>query len=435
MDVRPNSEQHDFHLFIGISHCRVLCDLLIEDVSMRSTITCLIFGAGIAGCFPQLPLDPPTENLDATSDDDVFDGSADDDSDEVDDEPMVDLSIQGVVPFDGSNAGGLEVVVTGGPFEVDVKVWFGEADGSLQLGEVVGVSENALQVIVPESTGFEGLVDVVITSGEQEAVLEESFRYWADASDEAILLASWSHIDVANVDHWSNAPEGLVMADALFIEPQDIYYSDLMSAGLDSCAFVSTGVDLVAGPNQFEMIGEGEAVDMVIDEDDLQYSYFDEIEGMAYSPVALDLVIDEEGEYPAFQMDESLVSPSALSVLAPAIADASIPSMSMDDAEIRWADTDGDFVYIGMVDLDSGSDESVACVAANDGDFTIPENVLGDFHYTWDWSEMIYVANVQIVVISYNEMGSVVEFNNGEVRTQGGYGLIGAVNLETEWTL
>jgi len=88
-----------------------------------------------------------------------------------------------------------------------------------------------------------------------------------------------------------------------------------------------------------------------------------------------------------------------------------------------------------MVDLDSGSDESVACVADNDGHFTIPENVLGDFHYTWDWSEMIYVANVQIVVISYNEMGSVVEFNNGEVRTQGGYGLIGAVNLETEWSL
>lgn len=139
---------------------------------------------------------------------------------EVDD--PIDLVVESISPSFGTNAGGYEVVITGGPFDSFDKpvVTFGG-----NSAEVVSFDETSITVVVP-AVGVSGDVNVAVAARGKFTIASQGFHYWEDGKGKTGLFGVFETFDLVNegVD-WAFPEFEDVEGDeahaalAVFIEP------------------------------------------------------------------------------------------------------------------------------------------------------------------------------------------------------------------------
>ena len=91
------------------------------------------------------------------------------------------LHITEVYPSSGPTSGGTDIVILGTGFQVpDLQVFV----GGLELTEIV-VTPNSLRGLTP--AGELGPVDILVQSGDEQAILEDGFSYYADLFIDQVL--------------------------------------------------------------------------------------------------------------------------------------------------------------------------------------------------------------------------------------------------------
>ena len=82
--------------------------------------------------------------------------------------------------------------------------------------------------------------------------------------------------------------------------------------------------------------------------------------------------------------------------------------------------------------FDGESDDALVCSTENSGAFTVPMEEFESFTPTeYEWWGRAYL--VQIAVIAYRDTAVPVDFNNGELRGQGGIGYATWARVEVPW--
>ena len=112
---------------------------------------------------------------------------------------------------------------------------------------------------------------------------------------------------------------------------------------------------------------------------------------------------------------------------APSLTASSPETVSGDPLTVTWTSTGAAFTRIYL--YDQNGDATADCLAEDDGSFTLPSSALDDFAWYRSYLEWGDIAEVVLIVISYEDTASTVPFDNGEVRTVAGYGQYGPARL------
>lgn len=139
-----------------------------------------------------------------------------------------DLSITAVDPPWGSNAGGQDVTVLGGPFDTSAQV---ELGGVAAL--VVGVAPDQLTVRLP-ATAAEGIVDVSVTTDDASGTLTNAFYFFPDGTGKAGMVGSFEWYEYLG-GYWTGSTTGFGYAWAMLVEPIDVHLWDFYAPTDNGC--------------------------------------------------------------------------------------------------------------------------------------------------------------------------------------------------------
>lgn len=379
--------------------------------------------AADGNCYP-LALDDTGEtegdaDADADADTDA-DGDGDSDTDSDTDTDVGGPDIDAIDPAFGTNGGGLEVTITGGPFDSSSTVKFGSAAGT-----VTNRGTSLLTVRTP-TTGVTGAVDVTVSNSDGETVDKGAFTFFEDATGLASLLGVVEWYAYTG-GYWSGSDPGFGSAWVRMIEPADAYYWDFYANGDDACASNFTSslslsvYDL--GVTQIGLSSSSTGMKLAWDSTYLWWST---------EPTAAQFKSDDNWDvdrisasgWPEFEVSLAARTPGTFSITAPALSGSSLPSLAKGDLNLRWSGASGDRMLLYMVLTDDGDWssilEEVSCVALNDGSFSVPTSTFK----SWRSNEVLYIMMGNTVGAG----AGTVPLNNGDSRIAGAYWLIGAAS-------
>jgi hypothetical protein len=321
--------------------------------------------------------------------------------------------VERVEPAYGTDLGGAEVALIGGPFDDDTEVWFGDVQA-----EIVSVDDDELVVLTPELAV--GRVDVVVERDGAEAVLEEGFRVWEDASGLVGLTGTVAIVDLVG-DYWAPTASDLAYASFALVEPVPYETWQEYTTAFNSCTLdhVAPQLQLLdAGPAS--LVGGSVEIDLE-DADGWMEAEADVQPGEGYDLVAAESTSDTE----AFTLDGLVRVPDGLQITGPNL-DSTAPMAVPRQFDLRWdASQPGDYVAIVMEkavynpNTDSYVlEETLSCAVSDSGVFTIPGSMWAD----WSRDETIFVRVGRI-----RESNVVLPHNQAEVAVTGAFWVSGAV--------
>ena len=168
----------------------------------------------------------------------------------------------------------------------------------------------------------------------------------------------------------------------------------------------------------------GSSTTLTWDSSALRYAYdgLSSAQFQANSNYDLDTI--ESTDFVPIEVSRLAKTPAAFSITSPSMTGASLARVSRSSFNITWSGSGGDAVIImAQMYNSAGSaiDQSVYCVANDDGNFTIPSSA---------WSGFSSGRYIQVMVQRMVEDGGTVEFNNSESRVVGSYANIGLVQSQ-----
>jgi hypothetical protein len=353
------------------------------------------------------------------------DGDTDADSDADTDVEPGDLHVTGVDPPYGTDAGGTDVVVTGGPFDDATDVWFGDVQGTVE-----SVSATSLTVVTPRST-VDGAVVVTVSGGGDSVDLANGFTYWADATGQAAATGELIWYFLAG-GYWSETQEEYGRSTLRFTEPFEYQYYWYWAPTLDTCVTITEGVsDYSYDPTFVPYDARGgtalqqattatitlpwNAAEERFTKYDLTVAEFDP--GETY-----DLTLEGTPGLPEIALDDVFPVPARFQVTEPAIFGASMPNVT-EDQHFAWStDETGDAVLLqlGMLTEDGGDfEQEVFCALRDVGSFTIPDGA---------WTRWRPGRRVDVLVGRYNSGHGLVPWNQGNIATASTVWFYGAGN-------
>ncbi len=343
--------------------------------------------------------------------------------------PVVTLSLTGIAPRFGTNAGGT-VVTMNGSFDASTEALF---DG--QLATVRTQTATTLEVLAPSIAGT-GWVDVGVTSGTQSDAMPGEFQYWADAAGNAGSIGLVAYVHLAG-GYWSL--------------PGDVAYSDVAmtqsgvpwqwwqeyTPALNTCQFnytapgrptgVNTGTPSMSfqstsSPASFSLVaGGGPAPDwygsnLVANTDVAPGESYDLLP-MVGNP-----------DWPEFTHPDAVTIPDAFDVTSPPVNGNTLQNVGR-EATIDWVGGGaGDYVvlYVERTFLNPTtglweSDGAVTCAVDDTGSFTVP----GATWPTWYVDDIVYF-NVGRVL----DDGGIFPHDDSTNRIAGVYWTVGAAESQ-----
>jgi len=397
---------------------------------MRTMRLAVVTGL-MAGCAPSVvadqSADPGTVSVDSTLDqgdlasaDDTDDGAASEGSGESglpDDAPDLGPvpTLERMAPLDGTTAGGQFVVLHGTDLAAVTAVRICGAPATLD-----SVDDTRITAWTPE--GVSGACDVVVENDAGEAVLDEDWMYWDDASGRTVAAASWTTAVFANPAHWGGPVVDEIRAHMAVVPAQELVLSDLYAVGTDTCVRTD-GESREDGWSAFSGIDSG-AAGILLDGEETELGFvhdmgiYHETFGIELLPggaVELGIIADANALSPALLVETEAALPAELQVTVPDVHGAAPPAVSSRAYDVAWTGSGSGYVGIDLWDLQS--ERRLRCVAADDGAFTVPAELLADFGSTW----------TQLLVTRYAVDAVEVPHNRGLVQVQVGRGVVGAV--------
>lgn len=384
--------------------------------------TCLPLLCALAGCFPPLPIDPPGGTgapLDTGTPADADSGTGDGgDGGAL---PIWDLDE--LQPAEGSNGGGYQVHLRGGPFDGPLEVWFGDL-----AAEVVHQSAGGLVVELGPS-GLVGPVDVRVLGDEGAALRTGGFVFHPDATGQAVALVLLEAAEWATPD-WVQSGPHTVQLSAMFIEPTDIRAADQGGGALDQCLTEALAPVVVPGPS--ELLLSGAAGELLAEADASTGRLFGQWEvsdPAAFGAQSFDLSAPASSASSALNLPGAVRTAAPLIVHLPDLDGLTGRELDRADPQIGWTGDRGDFALITLQDTSSGA--TIRCAVVDDGAFSLDPALLD----VLSWSPEILgdAAQVVLTVASVRETDVVLETSQGEVRTAGAVGQSGLVQVVDWW--
>ena len=165
-------------------------------------------------------------------------GNSDSGNSDSGDTEFTEVSITYLSPNYGSNVGGAEVEIYGGPFDPSSTVYFG-----LEPAIVLSNTGNMLYVQSP-AISFDGGVDIRIIDSNGTTTKTNAFTYYPDGTGLTGALGYLSYTTLSG-GYWDGSFEA-GSAMAVFVEPMDFHWWEFTTPTMDSCVPESFGqsVDL-----------------------------------------------------------------------------------------------------------------------------------------------------------------------------------------------
>jgi hypothetical protein len=383
----------------------------------------------LAACFPQLELSDGTADGGGVGGDDGGgddgggddgggdDGGGDDGGDDGTTVSAPSLSSAG--PAHGSNAGGRGVTIRGADLGDTARVWFGDREAT-----VVSSDDDLIEVEAPASPGVVGPVTIRVQTEGGEDSLAEAFQYWEDASGKAVTVLRARAIEGWDGSGWWTSFQALGWNTT----PMDVWSTDTQ-AGLSSCT-ASYSISAAETPPA-SMAIDGDLGRLALDPLPDSAGMFLE----ANSPGVLDLEgtrhdvsLGGGGAWPSYDVADGIAFPDSLELYSPNPDD--YESQDIDEFAVAWSASGADRIQVGF--FDASSDALVLCTLSDTGEFSVPADTYTGFvpsESAW-WGEAWVM---QVVVLAYKDTASVLDFNNGELRAQGGIGYATWVRVEDSW--
>ena len=359
---------------------------------------------------------PPDTGADADADTD-----ADADSDTAAD--LERLQITGVQPAYGSNAGGYEVVISGGPFDATASAVF-VGDTESVSASVVSVTDDTLTVAVP-ATANVGDAAVRVVTDTHAGNRPSMFTFFADGTDRYGVVGGIEYFQQIGT-YWSDVVHDKADAFMFFVAPQSAGYAEMYYTG-DRTGDGNCALDYVGGttwddaayflPGTPDLrLASGTGAPVALDQStDTQYPWFyaatlrpdDVVPGVDWN---LMLVNGEgTGDLPRFHVDGIAHTPDPFQLTAPDMSGATAPSVRK-AIQLEWVPgTEPDRYVVATLyrhDLATAEIlETVTCVLRDDGQFTVP----GTFWTGWDEG-----AQITIIVGRVVETGALLSYNNAK---------------------
>lgn len=346
------------------------------------------------------------------------DSDPDSDTDPDTDPQTVDLDLSEIAPDWGSNAGGTEISIRGGPFDSSARVWFGAKEAT-----VTSSTKNRLVVTLPKSTET-GAVDVKVTTDTGEGIGTSGFYYWADGTGQyaAFGQLGWYHMVGT---YWSSTPADFGYASVFFTDAVDTPPWRLSYSGSkDSCKSDYTYSGDV-GVYEFDAdsikleLPTGATMSLPKDPD-ATYAFGTELAASQFKQngtYGLEEIV--ASDFPPITNPELIVTPTSFSVSQPAIAGSTPPTLSK-AISFQWQTSGaGDYVLILLNRYNASfvMQETVTCVANDDGAFNVPSSV---------WAGWSSGGQLDVLVGRAREASGTFEHNNATSGVLGVYWVYGA---------
>jgi hypothetical protein len=271
-------------------------------------------------------------------------------------------------------------------------------------------------------------VDVIVSTDAGSGSAQDAFVYYEDGSGEAGVIGevSWN---VLLGDFWKD-PTPYGYAWVSFTVPLDFHVWEWYAPNLDDCVNDSwTPSDKVyvydLGVNTVTMRPtSGTASTLTWDDGYLQYANdnLSASQVQANTNYALDPVTSTV--FPPFELTQLARTPASFTITSPSMTGTYPARVSRSSFNLQWSGSAGDRMIIMALMYNAAAtaiEQSVYCVATDDGSFTIPSSV---------WSGFSSGRYIQIVMKRAVEQGGTLDFNNAESRVLGEYVNIGL--LETQ---
>lgn len=400
--------------YAGRRPARDVCD-------PETTMSAAILLMTIAACFPRLETsaevtDGGGVDVDDGDDGDAGDGSGDGDGDDAPPRPPA-LSSAG--PGHGPNTGGRRVTLRGDDLGDSARVWFGDREAT-----VVSSAADVLEVEAPASPGVVGPVSVRVQTDGGEDSLAGGFQYWDDASGKAVTVLRARAIDGRDSEAFWNSFEVLGWNTI----PMDVWSTDTL-AGMSSCTASYSISSAETPPPGIHLDGDLGTMSLgLLPESSALYFENNDLSVEQLEGTRHDVSADAGGAWPAYDVPDAITFPDSLTLYSPAPDD--FDQVDIDEFAVQWAATGTDRILVGF--FDGYSDAQVICTLPNTGEFSVPADVYAGFVPSesdfWgdEWT-------IQVVVLAYKDTTSKLDFNNGELRTQGGIGYATWVRVEDSW--
>ena len=219
--------------------------------------------------------------------------------------PSIELSVAAAEPFHGSNMGGLETYISGGPFDASVEVWFGEVPA-----EILAVTESGLRVVVPESDVV-GPVSIGVMTDAGAGEVSLGFRYWEDQSDKIVMTG----ILLQSTWVGPGAERHMAFAALAQTEPETKSILDVYGE-LGGCSTVSGTLNTVNMPDEAQLKSSLAELHLESDGSSLYYSSNEQDPDLRDTIFALTV---PSAEYPQIQLDSAIRLSPGISLYSPDI--------------------------------------------------------------------------------------------------------------------
>jgi hypothetical protein len=352
-------------------------------------------------------------DVDADSDTDV---DSDTDAD-------VEIRIDSLTPSSGTTAGGLEVVIVGGPFDSSAQVKF---DGT--KGGVLSSSTNVLTVVTPG--GSEGAVDVEIITDDGYGKATGGFTYMADGTGYTGAIGEIYWLDFKG-GYWTSTPtdEGYGWWSPVVAET-DLEIWELYNSNANGCsADYSYGGEQVyilddlgvssstlsSGSGSINMSWNSSSSVLAFEKTFTSISQLDLGKDYNLQPIT------PTNGWPEFGGEDFLTMPTAVTLSTPNIDASSLPLLNRNSLQFRWSGGNGGDLAVVLLELRNADqtsvDQTVTCVWPNTGSASVPSSV-------WTkWSSNRIVAIVFGVMASSG--GGQLDVNNSNAQVAGTYFVYG----------
>ena len=363
-----------------------------------------------------------TEEGDADADADADgDGDADADAD-ADADTDGTITITDLEPYYGTTVGGQTVTISGGPFDESATVRFGSNTASVQT-----YGTSSLRVTTPSASG-EGSVDVIVSTDDGSGSAQDAYYYFEDGAGMAGLVGDigW-YVYLGNF--WKD-PSPFGAAWFSIMVPDDFHLWEWYAPGTDNCVNDSwTPTDKIYVyelDSRTAVIrpASGSPTTLTWDASGLQYAYEDLSSSQFQANTTYDLDTIEPSDFVPIEASQLAKTPAAFNITSPTMTGSSPARVSRSSFNLSWTGSGGDAVVIMAYMYNAAGtaiDQSVYCVANDDGNFTIPSSA---------WSGFSSGRWIQVVVKRMVEQGGTLSYNNSESRVVGSYANVGLVQSQ-----
>lgn len=323
-------------------------------------------------------------------------------------------TLDAVSPPYGTDAGGTLVTLSGAAFGETPDVRFGEVSAVVQ-----SVTGGSVVVKTPASS-VRGLVDVTVTTGAGEAVKRESFTYWQDATGKVAATGelAWFQYVGGWWDEATSPPYG--RATLRFTEPFDYDFYQNWTPTVDSCSHVYNGVPEWVYDPQFvpidvltgtatEASPSGASVTLTWNNYEHRFTNYALDPGQIVAGETYGLTLEGTMGVPEITLDGVFPVPHEFTLLSPAIADAALADVTVDQ-HFEWTtDDEADLILlqIGLINAaNDGFQEELYCALPDVGSFWMTSDM---------WQAWPSDRQVHILIGRYNGGDGLLPWNNGKI--------------------